>query len=286
MKPPQFSLLFPQSQTTMGIIPQPMRPIPYFIQAAAALLLVSTATAAAETTHPSPRMDTEARSIVQRMKRAHGGEANLDRILSIRVEGTIISENQTYDFVQIKKRPQYQRLALSRNRMEIIFGYDGDEVWRRGPHSPKDKTEAPEYVILDPDTMPGFIRDASILDHLFLSDTRVEFLGRTNELGFPCFRLRSTLRNGEQLEHLVDAETYLGVRLKPLNLPEEETVVTIFSDYRPVEGVQIPFSFSTIRDGEVESEVTIHRVTFNIGVYDAFFQIPGKVYVIEEEVKE
>jgi hypothetical protein len=250
--------------------------------AIAALILLSTIVATATAGIPDTiRMDPEARTIIQRMKRVHGGEANLNNMISVRVEGSITTADQTYDFVQIKKRPKYQRLTLNRNRVEITFGYDGEDVWRRGPDTPPDQPD-----ILAPDSLPGFVRDASILNHVFLDDVRVEFLGRTNELGFACLRLRCTLPSGEQLEYLIDAQTYLGVRLKPLNLPDDETVVTMYSDYRSVDGIQIPFSFSTIRNGVVESEVDVRRVTFNIGVYDSFFQIPGKVYTIEEKEKD
>lgn len=226
-------------------------------------------------------VDPEARAIIQRMKRAQGGEPNLDRIVSIRLEGTILTNDEVYEFVQIKKRPNYQRLTLTRHGAEVVFGYDGEEVWRRTRRTPIDQPK-----ILDPGELPEFVRDSSFADHLFRNDTRIEFLGRTNELGYPCYRLRSTLPNGEQLEHLVDASSDVVVRLKTLNMPPEQTVVTIFSDYRRIEQLQIPFQFSTFRNGEIESEVTVSKVDLNIGVYDAFFQIPGKVYITEEDKQE
>jgi hypothetical protein len=48
-----------------------------------------------------------------------------------------------------------------------------------------------------------------------------------------------------------------------------------FSDYRNVGGISVPFHNATTCDGRLESDLQLNSVSFNVGVPDADFTLPG-----------
>lgn len=54
-----------------------------------------------------------------------------------------------------------------------------------------------------------------------------------------------------------------------------EKVEVFFSDYRSVSGIQFPFKQASYADGHLRSTLTFSTVTFNTGLTDAEFAVPG-----------
>ena len=48
----------------------------------------------------------------------------------------------------------------------------------------------------------------------------------------------------------------------------------VFSDYRKVNGIEVPFKASVLRDGRLILDRTLKTVTFNVPVDAALFQQP------------
>jgi hypothetical protein len=47
-----------------------------------------------------------------------------------------------------------------------------------------------------------------------------------------------------------------------------------FSDYRDVDGIQVPFMIRTSTNGVLQSEVRVQTVEFNVAMDDALFRMP------------
>ena len=54
----------------------------------------------------------------------------------------------------------------------------------------------------------------------------------------------------------------------------KQAVEVLFSDYRNVNGVWVPFRQATYTDGKLESELVLDTVTFNVGLADEEFSLP------------
>ena len=68
-------------------------------------------------------------SILHRFTEAYGGIRDDDVLSSISVEGTILQNGQTFDFLMRKKRPHSMRYRLSNEYNSVIAGYDGSQGW-------------------------------------------------------------------------------------------------------------------------------------------------------------
>ena len=66
-------------------------------------------------------------SVLQRFTKAYGGFRDADALSSLSVEGTILQNGQTFDFLMRKKRPHSMRYRLSNESNSIITGYDGSQ---------------------------------------------------------------------------------------------------------------------------------------------------------------
>jgi hypothetical protein len=54
----------------------------------------------------------------------------------------------------------------------------------------------------------------------------------------------------------------------------QSQIETIFSDYRNVKGLWVPFHQSTYADGNLESDLVLTSVEFNVGLSDSEFALP------------
>ncbi len=55
------------------------------------------------------------------------------------------------------------------------------------------------------------------------------------------------------------------------------SVQEIFSDYRNVAGIAVPFHRTTYLDGRLESDLQLSTVSFNVGIPDSDFVVPGSL---------
>jgi hypothetical protein len=55
------------------------------------------------------------------------------------------------------------------------------------------------------------------------------------------------------------------------------SVQEIFSDYRNVAGIAVPFHRATYLDGRLESDLQLSIVSFNVGIPDSDFVVPGSL---------
>ena len=68
---------------------------------------------------------------------AYGGFRDADALSSLSVEGSILQNGHTFDFLMRKKRPHCMRYRLSNESNIIITGYDGSEGWIRTENNQK-----------------------------------------------------------------------------------------------------------------------------------------------------
>jgi hypothetical protein len=81
----------------------------------------------------------------------------------------------------------------------------------------------------------------------------------------------------QHIFHL-DQSTGLVLKVDYQNCAENDTnacqkVETVFSDYRSVQGVLVPFVQTTSIDGEPYSQVVLKSVSFNVGLSDSLFAL-------------
>ncbi len=78
---------------------------------------------------------------------------------------------------------------------------------------------------------------------------------------------------GHLLPHHNAKIQYLNFAENDSNVSEK--VEVFFSNYRPVNGVQVPFTQASFADGRPRSTLILTSIAFNTGLPDSQFVAPG-----------
>ena len=78
----------------------------------------------------------------------------------------------------------------------------------------------------------------------------------------------------------IDQSTSVVSKLQYKNFADNDTnfsekIEILFTDYRSVSGVLVPFSQSTYADGLLRSTIALTSIVFNSGLADSEFSVPG-----------
>jgi hypothetical protein len=87
-------------------------------------------------------------------------------------------------------------------------------------------------------------------------------------------------RSTTQTLFYIDQATAFVSKIQYQNFAENDSNVSekieiYFTNYRLVNGVQVPFTQTSYADGRLQSALTLSSVTFNTGLTDTDFSIPG-----------
>jgi len=190
-------------------------------------------------------------------------------------------------FVMELKRPGKVRFELQFNNQTAVQVFDGVHGWKLRPflnrrevepYSPEEMKRASKQGELD-----GFLIDYAA------KGTRVELDGIEKVEGHDAYKLKLTLKSGDVTHVWVDSQTYLEAKVEgqPRRLDGTDHPVEVYyRDYRPVNGLKIPFVLETrvlpvaktatgLRDTPVPPEkIIIEKVTVNPKLDDSLFAKP------------
>jgi outer membrane lipoprotein-sorting protein len=190
-------------------------------------------------------------------------------------------------FVMELKRPGKMRFELQFNNQTAVQVFDGVHGWKLRPflnrqevepYSPEEMKRASTQGELD-----GFLIDYAA------KGTRVELDGIEKVEGRDAYKLKLTLKSGDVTHIWVDSLTYLEAKVEgqPRVLDgTDHRVEVYYRDYRPVNGLQIPFVLETrvlpvaktatgLRDTPVPLErISIDKITVNPMLDDSLFSKP------------
>ena len=182
---------------------------------------------------------------------------------------------ETYlPFVMELKRPRKLRMELQFEGQKAIQVYDGANGWKLRPFLNRRVVEpytADEMKIasLQQDL------DGPLVDYA-AKGTRVELDGTEKVENRDNYKLKLTMKSGQVIDVWIDAQTFLETKIQgaPRRLDGIDHPVEIyFRDYRPANGLQIPFILETkvlpvinkaskVRVAEIPPEKTIIEKVF------------------------
>ena len=174
------------------------------------------------------------------------------------------------------KRPNQSRLEIEFAGKTAIQVYDGTQGWKVRPFLNRDTVEpftAQEAkAAADTDDMIEALVDYAA------KGTRVELEGVEPVAGHDCYKLKLTMK-GERIRHVwIDTQSFLDVKVEgtPRRMDGRMRAVWVYQrDFRPVQGVQMPFLLETAVDGYPGShKMVIEKVAVNPRLDDALFTKP------------
>ncbi len=198
------------------------------------------------------------------------------------------AEEAYLPFLMELKRPRKMRFELQFKGQTALQVYDGTNGWKLRPYLNRLEVEpytADETKIA---SMQADL-DGPLVDYV-AKGTRVELAGMEKVEGRDTYKLTLTMKDGQAIHVWIDARTFLEAKMEgqPRRLDGTDHPVEVyFRDYRPVDGLQIPYILEThvlpvaktatgLRDTPVPPEkITIEKVLVNPKLEESLFSKPG-----------
>ena len=212
-------------------------------------------------------------SVLQRFTKAYGGFRDADALSSLSVEGTILQNGQTFDFLMRKKRPHSMRYRLSNESNSIITGYDGSQGWVRTKIN-----GGVSIDLLDQEAKRNMRRqtrfDSPLFYHLQKREYQIELIERLTLDERSVLVLEVIEYDSEASRYYLDLETAHIVRVDHLDAEGGISIQTLYRDYREVEGFPFAFEIETRVNGETKSLAKVNSIDVNPGIFSVYFAKP------------
>lgn len=207
---------------------------------------------------------------------ARGGADTLKSKKSARLSGRMTMGPMEAPFVMEYKRPGMMRLEFTIQGMTAIQAYDGKSGWQIMPFTGKLDAEplGEEELkqVKDQADFDGPLVDWKAKGH------QVALLGQEEIEGTQAWKLSVTKADGTVDTLFLDAEYFLeiaGARKVTMRGQEMNFKSTI-GDYKEVDGLMLPHSFSQSAEGMPGAQTfTIDKVEFNVDLPESRFTMPA-----------
>jgi hypothetical protein len=251
------------------------------MQRFAAWALAACAGATALAAEPATAPALTAEQIVERNAAARGGVEAWRKIESMAWAGRVESASRggrQVPFLLQQKRPDRTRFEVTVDGQKAVRAFDGTSGWKLRPGS----TGQPEVQPYTADEL-NFARGALVIGGPLMAQVArgatVSLAGVQVIEGRQAYALGLRLASGGSYRVWIDAQTFLELRydrefVTAQGRPAVNSVV--FADYRPVEGLQVPFVVETgTPDGTSRDRLVIERLALNPRLDDRIFGKPG-----------
>jgi hypothetical protein len=231
------------------------------------------AAVACSTVEPLPDLD----EIVARSVDAMGGEAALDSVESIYRQ----RNERTFT---LRKRPHFHLVVLLNDEGGVRYaeGYDGEVAWELVNDGPKVRAgERARVALWHTTQFPGVLKPLSRMEAL---GHELELAGVDTVGSSEYYRLLLRLSDGFAREYYLDAHTYRLERARDARRfhayeDEIQPIEGVWSDFREVDGVWVPFTTSerNFETGERLSGGTMLDIRTNVEVSEEIFRLDGSL---------
>jgi outer membrane lipoprotein-sorting protein len=238
---------------------------------------------------PVPK-DPQALEMAQKSLLAMSGTTSLNSILDSQTTGTLtlyapdgpVSMPITYNTKgthQIRvelQQPAGMAVRIVNNGQGILQKPDGSIVNLLMNNTLAERvTHIPVFSLLAENLDPAVkvqSKGSSTVNNSVTNDVVLSYIPNPASPDASAFEKMT-----QHIFHL-DQSTGLVLKVDYQNCAENDTnacqkVETVFSDYRSVQGVLVPFLQTTSTDGKPYSQVALKSVSFNVGLSDSLFSL-------------
>jgi outer membrane lipoprotein-sorting protein len=216
--------------------------------------------------------------IVAMNLRSKGGIEKIRATQTVRMTGSVaardpMGQEMKATMVILAKRPNLMRRETTTvNGQPTVMAFDGKTFWMARGSMPPQQLPGPQaaYAMQDAEF------DSVFVDYKEKS-YRISLAGKEAIDGKPVYHLKVAKKNGPVQDFYLDAQTGLEKKISVrVEVPDQPpiTFVTEMSDYRDVDGRQIPFKTQQTQNNVTVSTVTLEKVEFNVPADDSLFRMP------------
>ena len=233
--------------------------------AAAAVLVLAAAHAGGQT----------ADELIAKNVAARGGLEKLKAVKTMRLTGTMKAGDETMPAVLELKRPNMSRWQFTFDGQTAVQAYDGKAGWMWMPFagmsepqamSAEERQEAEQQADLD----------GPLVDYK-AKGSAIELVGHDSRFRPEDWKLKVTLKSGEVRYVYLDPKTFLQTTTVMTKKIEgsEVVVISTIGDYKDVEGLTLPHSFTaSTKDGGETQSLVFEKIELNVPIDDARFGKP------------
>lgn len=181
----------------------------------------------------------------------------------------------TLPFKMDFKRPRMTRVELRFKDQTAIQVYDGKNGWKLRPYIGRRKVEpfTPNELAIAAGQQE---LDGPLVDYA-AKGTKVAKAGVEQVNGRDAYKLKLTLKGGQVRDLWIDTQTFLDVQIASSHPKgrKQQAIATLMSDYRNVNGLQIPFRLENHVGGvTIPQRIMIDQVSVNPVLADSAFVKP------------
>jgi len=174
------------------------------------------------------------------------------------------------------KRPGLSRVEIEFNGKTAVQVYDGKEGWMKRPFLNRDDWEP--FSAEQANSQSGkWDLDSPLLDYS-AKGTNVEVESTEPIDGHDAYKLRLTMKDGTVQHIWIDAHSFLDVKVEgtPRRMDGKMRTVWVYQrDFRPVQGLMMPFLLETAVDGYRDThKMVIEKIGLNPDLADSLFVRP------------
>ena len=246
-------------------------------------LAACTAIAALSLAVQAAAADLKVDEIIKKSIDAQGGLDKIQAIQSMKSTGKMILGGGQMEapITAYMKRPHQSRMEISVQGQKIVEAFDGTTKWAINPLTgSKDPQKAPdEDTKTAADDADGV--EGPLVNYKEKGNT-VELLGKEDLDGSMAYKLNVTLKSGNSRTIFIDEKSFLPVKMisKVRQMGQEFEAEAKPGNYKPVEGVLMPFSLEMKINKQIGMQMQFDKIEVNVPVDDALFVMP------EPEVKK
>jgi predicted DNA-binding helix-hairpin-helix protein len=186
------------------------------------------------------------------------------------------------------KRPRKMRVELTFNGQKAIQVFDGANGWKLRPFLNRRVVEPYTAEEMKSASLQADL-DGPLVDYA-AKGTKIELDGMEKVEDRDTYKLKLTMNNGQSIHVWIDAQSFLEAKIEgqPRRLDGEyHSVEVYYRDYRPVNGLQIPYVLETkvlplaqkspgFGNTPVPPEkIVIEKVAVNPKLDESLFSKPG-----------
>jgi outer membrane lipoprotein-sorting protein len=224
------------------------------------------------------------KEIVERNAAARGGLTAWRAVNTLTLSGQMEAggkKNTELPFVMKMKRPHKTRLELNFADQTALQVYDGEQGWKLRPFLGRDEVEP--FTAAEAKTAASWVDlDGLLIDHA-KKGTQVELLGTEMIENRNTYKLKLTLKSGEERNLWVDAKNFLEVKVdgEPRKMDGKLRKVAIYyRDYKAEKGLMVPRVLETVVEGVAPNhKMTISKVEISQPIDDGQFAKPATTKV-------
>jgi outer membrane lipoprotein-sorting protein len=234
---------------------------------------------AALTVYGAQADNMTAAQIVEKNVKARGGLEAWRSVSSMTMSGELNAggqKNTMLPFVMSMKRPYKSRLEIRFQDQPALQVYDGTQGWKVRPFLGRDEVEP--FSLAETKAAKGWQELDGPLINYMAKGTKVELQGTETVEGKNTYKLKLTMKNGEQRNLWVDATSFLEVKIDgdPRKMDGKlRNVAVYYRDFKKVNGLTVPYLTETVVDGISQThKMNIQTVTLNPPLDDTIFAKP------------